>query len=978
MQPVCARAAIPLLLQISFLSVAAVGAPPVYDIPRMDKIVIDGKAGDWGDGGFRVDVLPPLEGRPKAAADHDARVRLAWNRRGLLVRVRVRDDQWVEHKDEGWLWRYDGIEVFLAPEPRAKEMCQWVVSPGVTPEQKALRWHLHDYRKDPAVKKLPAAVRAARTRTPDGYLCEMLLPWTALDISPKSGREVGFQIIVNDADKAGGQTDRVAWFPSTNTGHDSKNMHRLRLAGKPAPSVSLATWSRYDWSTKRRRIDVVAPAALWGKELIVRRRGKPVFRGRLAKGPGGRATAELLVPERPCSALVEDYSVHLAGAAASTPGLEGQRDFQDYPSVTDLSQRPMLASMYVGHDETNRLYVGAIEAALREAAEKKGDGDVLAFLRHCAARKARALWPYRVSLEPSPTGLSVRVDRWLSSWTGSTGYDEAPLLDRAEPVSGQIVLDVVEHGGPRTRTVIAGKVLEFQCVRGKTAVNPRWYQRASVDLTAILRPKVAEGRFYRLWVLVRLADGRQIGRAKMTVGPQLKPVEALPVPTYPPLPTGPKPKPLRLIVELEQDVYSYQWANNGATPMWCHNNTSIVRIGDKVFASGIETLPKVAPPWNTRWMLFAGGKRGLRKVVDGGDGREREPCPMACFPADSSVLLSVNPAETEPGNTPDVQVLRFPARMSPADAAKPKVLIPRWAKPYKASAHTYRTIAADGPNREMVLFYLDYRTLDGWKETLWSFYSKGRWVAKGVLTFPSVRVTYPAVQLRDRAVYQFGSTDPVPGGSPRDYQQLYYTWCDDITTGKFHPWVEIVNRERTGGYVWATDLYVSRDRRDPRVHVLWYDRFLKAGKDSAAFREKFTPGEKQRIALNYSVIRRGKVLSTTAIVEGGDDGKGEIPGRTAKFHATPDGRLFVLHCVQTPTPESRLIEIFADGSLGKPVKIPLKRSIPTFFTAGVRAGCEPSWTIDLFGDTRKDWGGGGTMRYARIRLTPPGPGGSND
>lgn len=36
-------------------SFAGVAAP--YDVPRMKSISIDGDAGDWGDGGFRVDVL---------------------------------------------------------------------------------------------------------------------------------------------------------------------------------------------------------------------------------------------------------------------------------------------------------------------------------------------------------------------------------------------------------------------------------------------------------------------------------------------------------------------------------------------------------------------------------------------------------------------------------------------------------------------------------------------------------------------------------------------------------------------------------------------------------------------------------------------------------------------------------------------------------------------------------------------------------
>ena len=83
---------------------------------------------------------------------------------------------------------------------------------------------------------------------------------------------------------------------------------------------------------------------------------------------------------------------------------------------------------------------------------------------------------------------------------------------------------------------------------------------------------------------------------------------------------------------------------------------------------------------------------------------------------------------------------------------------------------------------------------------------------------------------------------------------------------------------------------------------------------------------------------------------------------------SPDGRMLAFYHVTTPASEDRLVEIFPDGSLGEHVKVPLKVPLHTFFTAGVRGGCQPSWYIDVFGDTRKGGPVGGTMRYARIRL----------
>ena len=47
---------------------------------------------------------------------------------------------------------------------------------------------------------------------------------------------------------------------------------------------------------------------------------------------------------------------------------------------------------------------------------------------------------------------------------------------------------------------------------------------------------------------------------------------------------------LKPVVEAEEEVYRYEPANNGAGPMWCSGSTCLVRIGDKVFAGGLETL----------------------------------------------------------------------------------------------------------------------------------------------------------------------------------------------------------------------------------------------------------------------------------------------------------------------------------------------------------------------------------------------------
>src|SRR6266403_1400120 len=66
------------------------------------------------------------------------------------------------------------------------------------------------------------------------------------------------------------------------------------------------------------------------------------------------------------------------------------------------------------------------------------------------------------------------------------------------------------------------------------------------------------------------------------------------------------------VVELEEDVYSFEPANNGAGPMWCSGSTCLVRIGDDVFVSGLETLKDCKPLNNCRWTLFRRESHGWK------------------------------------------------------------------------------------------------------------------------------------------------------------------------------------------------------------------------------------------------------------------------------------------------------------------------------------------------------------------------------
>ena len=439
-------------------------------------------------------------------------------------------------------------------------------------------------------------------------------------------------------------------------------------------------------------------------------------------------------------------------------------------------------------------------------------------------------------------------------------------------------------------------------------------------------------------------------------------------------------KPLRPVVEVEEDVYSHAPADNGARPLWSYGSSCIARVGADVFISGLETLTDAKPMNNVRWELFhRSGKKW--DVVAKGDGRTREPCPLAAV-GDAGLYLSDNPTLIAPDmyKGPAKPQLWVFSATEPTRA--PELIVPEWQGQPQFTEHSYRSVAADGATGELILFQNVGDT-----HAVWTFRDgSGKWAAQGELKWPwgaeypepqAVRVCYPAVALKDRKVYFFGVSDivePYPEwreykreitGRDWDYdfRRLFFTWSDDITTGEFHDWVEVASRDATCGWMRATDLWVAADGT---VHLLWTDRAL-----DERLREKFFPEAKQSQALMYGVMREGALVTTRPLLISGEGlPSSETPG-TGRFHVTGDGRLFVLFYVTgedaegNPAPENRMLEILPDGSSTEAVRVDFAKPFSRWEMAGVRNGCAPSNVMDIYGETAQVKN---TLRYARVRI----------
>jgi CubicO group peptidase (beta-lactamase class C family) len=286
------------LLSLVLPAFSAEVSSPLYDIPKLAGIQIDGQAADWGDQGFRVEMMKDENGQYLPAQDFDGAFRLGWNDEGLLLLVTVHDDQFVESPSEAELWKLDGLEIFVADRKGGLDMVQPCITPGLDPEHPELRWHIHDHRQSESVKSIPADITAHRIRTADGYILEALLPWKNLNLHPKLGDEIGFQIYINDADGLNKDLS-LKWFPRGETHADTANMHRVRLSDKAGPAFLAVAEGSYD-GQQNALVHVTGASSLIGKTVQVSTIDALIATGVLSEVKG-RAHAEIGLPKLPPS-----------------------------------------------------------------------------------------------------------------------------------------------------------------------------------------------------------------------------------------------------------------------------------------------------------------------------------------------------------------------------------------------------------------------------------------------------------------------------------------------------------------------------------------------------------------------------------------------------------------------------------------------------------------------------------------------------
>ena len=69
-------------------------------------------------------------------------------------------------------------------------------------------------------------------------------------------------------------------------------------------------------------------------------------------------------------------------------------------------------------------------------------------------------------------------------------------------------------------------------------------------------------------------------------------------------------------------------ADNGASPLWCFGSSIFVRDGEDLYLSLLQTDLGLPPNGNCHWEIWKRTGGQWRTLFRGGEGMEREPCPL--------------------------------------------------------------------------------------------------------------------------------------------------------------------------------------------------------------------------------------------------------------------------------------------------------------------------------------------------------------
>lgn len=395
--------------------------------------------------------------------------------------------------------------------------------------------------------------------------------------------------------------------------------------------------------------------------------------------------------------------------------------------------------------------------------------------------------------------------------------------------------------------------------------------------------------------------------------------------------------------------------------MWCYGDSTVVRVGDSLFATHTRVLPERPGLPCTVMELFAKRGEGAWHREFSDEGRyQREPCPILSL-GNGLIGVTVNPCdETEPedpwaggsiASTPQLYVFDV---SGPARLVRRVTL--RWDDPaYRFAEHSYRSSAVDAESGVM-LFTNGHYPPGSEGEHCYTLMDKAfSTLRSGALRF-ALRSCYHNICMRAGETYLFAVRDVIETqpewkaykqavtGNIYDYaiRAVTMLYTPDIRKQEFGAEKVVLHRDDTCGRVCNLDC--ARDADGDVVLVCAVTNI-----QMDFMRDVFFPGEKLEKSLEVLRLRAGAVIGRRVIdVSGECGGKNPATEYGAALHTMPDGSLRLLWSKRfAPAQDAVPDGLYLCNVQGTERTRISERPIGAFFISRCRLGAAPSDTVDL-------------------------------
>lgn len=222
------------------------GEPPyVFDDPRFSggpgtavrtvraghavgPMAVDGQLGGWpGRPPERIAPDRLTVGRDSQGVE--ASFKVCWDENALYLLAEVRDPRPMLNRHSGAeLWSADGLELFIGSEsldqPGPLRFTDRQILIGAGSPDGTGQFHVVNAPRQPAVRLAVVPAAAA-----DGYTLEVAIPWPAIGVQPQEGRELLFDLAVDDSRDGNTRDCQLMWNGTARNSADRGVWGRLKL-----------------------------------------------------------------------------------------------------------------------------------------------------------------------------------------------------------------------------------------------------------------------------------------------------------------------------------------------------------------------------------------------------------------------------------------------------------------------------------------------------------------------------------------------------------------------------------------------------------------------------------------------------------------------------------------------------------------------------------------------------------------------------